>query len=1386
MTFLLTIGSISLKAQDDNVVTIGDVENNTTTPSYYYPVRSKAYYNISQHYYLKDEINKTNGFITELAFHVYSSNDSYDYSRNIEIYLLSSDETYFNAGETVAVSSAKKVFSGNIKFEGSNNWVSVPLTTPFEYNGNNILVCINDITGSQTDNTDGNLTFSVLETTQARSIYQSNINTATFGTTPYTPTVQNETKTPINQVPFIKFTFGDGAVAETITLSADKTEIVADNSETVTFTVKQGESIINEGYTIHQMEGTGPQGTDPEVGNPFKTSTAGTYTFYARYEELTSETIEITATPPATPDPEPEDPELGENEIELSNANELTNAYIPTRMYSTKSVSQHYYLASEIGSETYNGRSITNIKFRTTTGDYENENRTRSLTVYMTNAGTDVFPTDGTKTMVQMNKTDIVFEGDITFNADQWVDIDLDNDFAYEGGNILLCVYDYTGNSTTEECYFKTYEGADMSRTRYINGAETPDPTAQIIEDASRTAQVPFVRFTFTAAVAEPITLVPSPSANITTCDNVTFIVSQGTGTGKDVTTECKVYQENGTEPATELPDKTFVPTATGTYTFYATMGTQESERVEIIVDEADYELIASPETIVVNNAVVFSVEQCGEVVEGFTFDVDGEVLDGSTFLPAETGEYIVTATKDEETVSTTITVREQSEWYVKGWVTNNAFVSEIYGSKYTDIVEITNGIFTLWMAITGNDYDNGIILNNNCNLYGSYSNYSFEQKTDHRPATPQPLSLPETIYVDEDYGVVTITEIADEVFYNTFEADAYGISDGGNVLNDNISSVTLPSTITKIGVNAFRFTMNSTHIITCKAIVPPTVAATTFDDSKVTKYAATLLVHSSSVEAYKNHAVWGKFYEIETDPGSVIVYNGNGDWKEAANWNTGIVPSEGDEVEINGNVVITDDVTVNKITINESCSLTIKDGGILNTNEIINNGKTLVIEDGGQLYYNSTEEIEVTMKKVIKGYGDDDNVGYGWYTISSPTFTDKFALDSEISFNITPINSVNNLIPANENQHYDLYRYYEAGDFENNGWWENYKQGDNQMSHLEDLEGTFESLTSCRGYLYANSKDVTLEFTGKIELKSAMHFCTNFNINDDFRGFNLIGNPFTHDITTDNIKGLYMDLVLAEGFYTVTNAGEWEPHLLSDVIKPTQGALIKIISDNMEDLHFYTIDRNVTVSPYTRRDNTGAISIDITNEKFSDRAFVSFSEGHGLNKYPHLNKEAHEVYIPVDGVDYAVATMNEDVKEIPISFEAKTFGQYTIGVKTQDCDFNTMTLIDKLTGNETNLLTDTYTFFARTTDNPNRFVLTLSSDTDTDSDFIYINNGEMIINNIEGNGHVVVYDIMGRPMAEYNVSGSANISIESFANGVYIVRMTDDNGVKTQKIIRN
>ena len=58
----------------------------------------------------------------------------------------------------------------------------------------------------------------------------------------------------------------------------------------------------------------------------------------------------------------------------------------------------------------------------------------------------------------QVSADDKVFTGSVEFTKDTWITIDI-NDFEYTGGNVLVCINDYTGSYISSGgSYFSCYE----------------------------------------------------------------------------------------------------------------------------------------------------------------------------------------------------------------------------------------------------------------------------------------------------------------------------------------------------------------------------------------------------------------------------------------------------------------------------------------------------------------------------------------------------------------------------------------------------------------------------------------------------------------------------------------------------------------------------------------------------------------------------------------------------------------------------------------------------------------------------------------------------------------------------------------------------------------
>ena len=393
----------------------------------------------------------------------------------------------------------------------------------------------------------------------------------------------------------------------------------------------------------------------------------------------------------------------------------------------------------------------------------------------------------------------------------------------------------------------------------------------------------------------------------------------------------------------------------------------------------------------------------------------------------------------------------------------------------------------------------------------------------------------------------------------------------------------------------------------------------------------------------------------------------------------------------------------------------------------------------GGQLY-TTNENLTVVAKKTINGVDNGPGSVEGWNTISTP-----------IVGGVT----INN--PA-EGIH-DLYRYNEK-----TMTWEYYKN-------------TFSTLDLGRGYLYSNVADIDLAWEGVLNIKNVTVSLSYTDANS-LAGFNMVGNPFAYNITKNNFKTTSANL--ADGYYEIGYDGSWIATTDEGSIAPMSSVLVK--TDKAEDITIAAKAQSVA----KRNESKSYLAINVANANHSDVAYVSFDEGLGLDKINHRNADIPMISVPVEGKEYAIAKMNQDVTEIPVTFKASAMGEYTISARSIACEFSQITLIDKQTGNTTNMLLEDYSFIATSNDDASRFVLKLDNGQQPtgDSHFAYVNNGEIIVSGIEGNAVVRVMDVTGRLVTECSATESVNIPTASFRSGVYMIQMMDNNGVKVQKVI--
>ena len=484
--------------------------------------------------------------------------------------------------------------------------------------------------------------------------------------------------------------------------------------------------------------------------------------------------------------------------------------------------------------------------------------------------------------------------------------------------------------------------------------------------------------------------------------------------------------------------------------------------------------------------------------------------------------------------------------------------------------------------------------------------------------------------------------------------------------------------------------------------------------------------------------------YKYLTPCDKVFVKEGN--WNVPGNWFNGEAPGSNDYVTL-----------LKRVSIPNGCLAQVKD-------IMLAIGSGITIKDGGQFFVATDRslDLQVTVEKNISAA--DGEAQTNWYLLSSPVYNNLFT--SPYNYYAAYTNTVKNLTKSA----YDMFRYSES----------NYKW-QNKKAHGA---AGFQVMERGRGFLYRNAENQTIIFTGTMSygpLASNNYQLSYTELSGDhaaLKGFNLIGNPYTHDIK----KGEGADIsipndYLETGFYKLSNNGQWTACTDdATIINACEAILVQAKSTaNGQCLGF--VD-NLPSSAKTR-DNNDNIMFTVANSLYSDVAYVMFEEGHGLTKIDHRNAEIPMLYIPKNDEHFAIATMSAATTMFTLNFKAKTMGSYTISCNPEG-DFNYLHLIDRFTGEDVDMLLEgEYTFMASPTDNLERFIVKLeySDGSEISEVFAYQNGNEIIVN---GEGTLQVFDVMGRMVMTQNVNGVETFPETSLSTGVYILKLNE----KTQKIV--
>lgn len=351
------------------------------------------------------------------------------------------------------------------------------------------------------------------------------------------------------------------------------------------------------------------------------------------------------------------------------------------------------------------------------------------------------------------------------------------------------------------------------------------------------------------------------------------------------------------------------------------------------------------------------------------------------------------------------------------------------------------------------------------------------------------------------------------------------------------------------------------------------------------------------------------------------------------------------------------------------------------------------------------------------------------------------------------------------------------------------------------------------KGYMMAINDNTYLSNTGKLNRGDVTIklTCQEPSYLEYAKGSNLIGNPYQAYLDLDAFFGgtgfnaayIYdADIGVGsgddrvQGVYAVyTTDASINPVLPSRYIHPHQGFFVITSTDKQITITPSMAGTNKDGESYLRAGGRPAYPLvnlfaEDPNGNF-DLAVVEFERpetGGALKENAFRNADC-QVFAHSDDKDYAILFAKQGTARIPVWFNVNTEGNYTLRWETHNGIFNSLHLIDNLSGTDCDMLAnDRYTFSASPDDYKARFYITYScigieeDIIETDESFVFFDGSSWCV---EGQGQLELVDVTGRILYAERLTNEMNhISLPPVAKGVYVMRLWNKDTARIQKIV--
>lgn len=312
--------------------------------------------------------------------------------------------------------------------------------------------------------------------------------------------------------------------------------------------------------------------------------------------------------------------------------------------------------------------------------------------------------------------------------------------------------------------------------------------------------------------------------------------------------------------------------------------------------------------------------------------------------------------------------------------------------------------------------------------------------------------------------------------------------------------------------------------------------------------------------------------------------------------------------------------------------------------------------------------------------------------------------------------------------------------------------------------------------------------------------------------GYNFLGNPYPSYLdfnkfteNTDNAailggEGYLEYMTLNEGrtayvYYVKGSSANSHESIAPRYIHAHQGFIINAAS---EGTITFNEDMRTNAGTETYRKDNDTIAYPLVNLFATDSngkqeiAVIELGrpEAGGAIKMRDMHFANCVMYAHYEDENYAIAFTKEGETSVSVRFETVNDDNFTLTWETRNGTFEYLHLIDNLMGADIDMLTcNNYKFNGKVSDYSSRFKLVFeytgieeNEDEIAQDNFAFMMNDNLVVT---GEGYLELIDLNGRTLYETRLTDAqTTVGLPDVAKGLYLMRLTNNKKVNTQKIV--